>query len=217
MNREVPGQELVGTTLFDHNLGPEAEARMRAALHQVFVAGKPMSYEVEAAGAEEDDTVWYVSRWSPIERDGEVVAGLVVASDITRRVMLERLDMSESQVTEETLDEASWGVPVAAKKQTVLGLTTTARPNQPNLVEVHVAERTPEMEVIVDMNAPEQNAPGAGVVDHRKAELDAMLSPELAALVKEGKIRLINYEQLIARAGGPGRMRMPAPRRGMAP
>ena len=80
---------------------------MRAALHQVFVAGKPMSYEVEATGAEEDDTVWYVSRWSPIERDGEVVAGLVVASDITRRVMLERLDITERQAAEEKLDEAS--------------------------------------------------------------------------------------------------------------
>jgi len=67
------------------------------------------------------------------------------------------------------------------------------------------------------MNAPEQNAPGAGVVDHRKAELEAMLSPELAELVKTGKIRLINYQQLIARAGGPDRMRMPAPRQGMAP
>ena len=70
-----------------------------------------------------------------------------------------------------------WGTPVAAKKQTVLDYIATAKPDQPNLIEVHVAERTPEMEAIVDMNAPEQNAPGAGVVDHRKAELDAMLSP----------------------------------------
>ena len=46
---------------------------------------------------DEDDTVWYVSRWSPIEREGEVVAALVVASDITRRVMLERLDLDVEQ------------------------------------------------------------------------------------------------------------------------
>ena len=110
-----------------------------------------------------------------------------------------------------------WGAPVAAKKQTVLDYIASAKPDQPNLIEVHVAERTPEMEVIVDMNAPEQNAPGAGVVDHRKAELDAMLSPELAELVKTGKIRLVNYQQLIARVGGPDKMRMPAPRQGMNP
>jgi predicted glycoside hydrolase/deacetylase ChbG (UPF0249 family) len=110
-----------------------------------------------------------------------------------------------------------WGAPVAAKKKTVLDYIATAKLDQPNLIEVHVAERTPEMEVIVDMNAPEQNAPGAGVVDHRKAELDAMLSPELAELVKTGKIRLVNYQQLIARVGGADKMRMPAPRQGMNP
>ena len=42
-NREAPGEPLVGTSLFDHDLGAEAEARMRAALHQVFNGGKPMS------------------------------------------------------------------------------------------------------------------------------------------------------------------------------
>ena len=105
-NREAPGQHLVGTSLFDHDLGAEAEARMRAALHQVFTPGKPMSYEVESTGAD-DETVWYVSRWSPIEREGEVVAGLIVASDITRRVMLERLDMAEQDVI---LDSAAEGI-----------------------------------------------------------------------------------------------------------
>lgn len=108
-----------------------------------------------------------------------------------------------------------WGVPVATKKSEFLNYIATSKPDQPNLIEVHVAERTPEMDVIVDMNAPEQNAPGAGVVDHRKAELDAMLSPELAELARTGKIRLINYQQLIARVGGADKMRMPAPRRGM--
>jgi len=88
-NQEEPDQDLVGTALFDHDLGAEAEARMRAALHQVFTLGKPISYEVASRGVR-DEEAWYVSRWSPIERDGEVVASLIVASDITRRVTLER-------------------------------------------------------------------------------------------------------------------------------
>jgi hypothetical protein len=67
------------------------------------------------------------------------------------------------------------------------------------------------------MNAPEQNAPGAGVVDHRTAELASLLSPELAELARSGKIRLINYQQLITRVGGPANMHMPAPARGMTP
>ena len=89
-NREVPDQLIVGTTLFDHDLGADAEARMRAALHQVFNSGKPISYEVESRGVEGEESVWYISRWSPIERDGEVVAGLIIASDITHRVRLEQ-------------------------------------------------------------------------------------------------------------------------------
>jgi len=102
-----------------------------------------------------------------------------------------------------------WGVAVPSKKSALLELLNNARRDSVTLIEVHVAERTPEMEVIFDMNAPEQNAPGAGVVDHRKAELEAMLSPELAEMRRSGKIRLINYQQLVARAGLAS-MRAPA-------
>ena len=93
-----------------------------------------------------------------------------------------------------------WGVPVASKKSALLARLAQARPDTVSLIEVHVAERTPEMEVIFDMNAPAQNAPEAGVVAHRKAELEAMLSPELAELVRTGKIRLVTYRDLAARA-----------------
>jgi hypothetical protein len=65
------------------------------------------------------------------------------------------------------------------------------------------------MEVIYDMNAPAQNAPEAGVVAHRKAELEAMLSPELAELVKAGKIQLVTYQQLVARRGPMGTRPLP--------
>src|SRR5215213_10189318 len=101
-----------------------------------------------------------------------------------------------------------WGVPVGSKKDSLLAHLATAARDSVNLVEVHVAERTPEMEVIFDMNAPEQNAPGAGVVEHRKAELQTMLSPELDDLARSGKIRLVTYQQLVARTGLEG-MRRP--------
>jgi predicted glycoside hydrolase/deacetylase ChbG (UPF0249 family) len=94
-----------------------------------------------------------------------------------------------------------WGVPVRSKESALLAHLANPARDSVNLIEVHVAERTPEMEVIHDMNAPEQNAPGAGVADHRAAELQTMLSPELAELVRSGRIRLITYRQLVARAG----------------
>jgi predicted glycoside hydrolase/deacetylase ChbG (UPF0249 family) len=101
-----------------------------------------------------------------------------------------------------------WGVAVAAKKSTLLAHLAAAKHDTVNLIEVHVAERTPEMEVIFDMNAPSQNTADAGVVAHRKAELETMLSPELAELVRSGKIRLVTYQQVVARVGTTG-MRRP--------
>jgi predicted glycoside hydrolase/deacetylase ChbG (UPF0249 family) len=105
-----------------------------------------------------------------------------------------------------------WGEPVAAKKSALLAHLAAAKRDAVNLIEVHVAERTPEMEVIFDMNAPEQNAPEAGVVAHRSAELATMLSPELAELVRSGKIRLVTYRQLVDRVGTAGMKRPPATR-----
>jgi diguanylate cyclase (GGDEF)-like protein/PAS domain S-box-containing protein len=82
-NREARTNPVTGTTVFDHGLGPEAEARMRAALHQVFTGAKPISYEVEAGG-EGGERVRYLSRWSPLQREGKVVAALIISTDITR-------------------------------------------------------------------------------------------------------------------------------------
>jgi predicted glycoside hydrolase/deacetylase ChbG (UPF0249 family) len=106
-----------------------------------------------------------------------------------------------------------WGTAPNAKKSQLLDVLTKAPTDRPTLVEVHVAERTAEMNAIVDMNAAEQNAPGAGVVDHRKAELETMLSPELAELRKSGKIKLLTYQQLIAQQGGLSAMHRPQPER----
>ncbi|HJP60630.1 MAG TPA: ChbG/HpnK family deacetylase, partial [Gemmatimonadaceae bacterium] len=62
-----------------------------------------------------------------------------------------------------------WGEPVAQKKSALLDHLARASRDSVNLIEVHVAERTPEMEVIYDMNAPAQNSADAGVVAHRNA------------------------------------------------
>jgi hypothetical protein len=78
-----------------------------------------------------------------------------------------------------------------------------------NLIEVHVAERTPEMEAIYDMNAAAQNSADAGVAAHRNAELQTMLSPELAELIRSGKIRVLTYHQMVQRVGLSG-MKRPA-------
>lgn len=106
-----------------------------------------------------------------------------------------------------------WGVPIASKKADFLAHLASVKPGRTNLVEIHVAERTAEMEVLFDQNAASQNSRDGTplVAGHRQAELDMLLSPEFATLVRNRKIKLITYEQLIARAGGPSAMRSPPP------
>ena len=95
-----------------------------------------------------------------------------------------------------------WDKPVEAKKSRLLARIASAKTDTVNLIVLHVAERTPEMDALFDLNAPAQNSAGSGVAAHRHAELDAVLSPELAELVRSRAIQLITYEQLAARYSG---------------
>jgi predicted glycoside hydrolase/deacetylase ChbG (UPF0249 family) len=96
-----------------------------------------------------------------------------------------------------------WGEPVDRKLPRFLQILEGMKPGQPNLVVFHVAERMPEMDALIDQNAASQNVAGGGpgVSVHRHAELQALLSPEFAAWLRDGKARAITYRDLIARAG----------------
>ena len=102
-----------------------------------------------------------------------------------------------------------WGVAPGSKKSDLLAHLAKASRDTVSLIEVHVAERTPEMEAIYDMNAPDQNSADAGVAAHRNAELQTLLSPELAQLVRSGKIKLVTYQTLVGRTGLAGMHRPP--------
>jgi predicted glycoside hydrolase/deacetylase ChbG (UPF0249 family) len=92
-----------------------------------------------------------------------------------------------------------WDTPVESKKSALLARLSSARVDSVSLIVLHVAERTPEMDSLFDLNAPQQNSVGAGVGAHRQAELDAVLSPELAALVRGNAIHLVTYRDLADR------------------
>jgi predicted glycoside hydrolase/deacetylase ChbG (UPF0249 family) len=105
----------------------------------------------------------------------------------------------------------TFSTPIDAKKAELLAILGRADPKRTNLVVVHVAERTPEMDVLFDRNNAAQNSDDGlpMVARHRQGELDMLLSPELAEQVKSGKVRLTTYRQVIDRAGGPSAMRRP--------
>jgi hypothetical protein len=96
-----------------------------------------------------------------------------------------------------------WGEPVDRKLPRLVELLQGLKTNQPNLIVFHVAKGMPEMDALIDENAAEQNVAGGGpgVSAHRQAELRALLSPEFAAWLRDGKVRAITYRDLIAREG----------------
>jgi predicted glycoside hydrolase/deacetylase ChbG (UPF0249 family) len=95
-----------------------------------------------------------------------------------------------------------WGVPVETKKQEFMKFVNNLHPTNPNLVIIHIAESSPEMDVLVDMNSKlmntEDGKPKASL--HRQTELDMLLSPEFRNLVGK-KFTLINYRSLIKSKG----------------
>ncbi len=103
-----------------------------------------------------------------------------------------------------------WGVPVETKKQEFLSTVNHLSPEKPNLVIIHVAQSSPEMDVLVDMNSKLMNTddgkPKASL--HRQTELDMLLSPEFRNLVGK-KFTLISYRDLI-KAHGLEKMKAPA-------
>jgi predicted glycoside hydrolase/deacetylase ChbG (UPF0249 family) len=94
-----------------------------------------------------------------------------------------------------------WGEPIATKKSAFLNyLDTQLDPNRPNLMVLHTATPSPEMDVLVDMNSNMMNSKEGKPLTslHRQTELNALLSPEFKAMIGK-KFRLINYQQLLAK------------------
>ncbi|GGB09663.1 hypothetical protein FHW88_001054 [Mucilaginibacter sp. SG538B] len=92
-----------------------------------------------------------------------------------------------------------WGEPIATKKEAFLVYISKLNPYKPNMMVLHTATPSPEMDVLVDMNSNMMNSKEGKPLTslHRQTELNALLSPEFAAM-KGKKFQLINYQQLLA-------------------
>ncbi len=100
--------------------------------------------------------------------------------------------------------EGWYGVPPESKKDTLLSRVRARRGGPPGLLVFHVGLETPEMDALVDLNpwGPEHMS------RHRQAELRALTSPEFRTLVRDRRIRLETYADLI-RERGLGAMKAP--------
>src|ERR1700744_5136737 len=91
-----------------------------------------------------------------------------------------------------------WGEPIATKKSAFLEyLNNHLNPDRPNLMVLHTATPSPEMDAMIDMNSRlMSDKDGHSTVSlHRQTELNALLSPEFKAMIGT-KFELTNYEQL---------------------
>ncbi len=92
INRTVPGftvEQVVGTSAYDY-IPPEHQDTLRQSFERVFQTGEPVYYETTGAGAD-GTTSWYASRVGAIQHEGQVVALMVIATDITSRKQAEEL------------------------------------------------------------------------------------------------------------------------------
>ena len=74
--------------------------------------------------------------------------------------------------------------------------------NKVNLIVMHIAQDTPEMQALVDMNNPDQRSETKPLVAmHRSAELKILLSKRFQDLVKSGAIKLVTYRDIVKNQG----------------
>lgn len=91
-----------------------------------------------------------------------------------------------------------WGEPVASKKQAfmkVLGNLSAKAPA--NMVILHIAQATPEMDAMTDMNSSMMSSNASS---HRQTELNMVLSSEFQGMVGK-QFELVTYRDLIKQLG----------------
>ena len=91
--------------------------------------------------------------------------------------------------------------PIAEKQSAFRAYVDSLPPAHTNLVVIHVAQSTPEIRALVDMNNATQNTAGGEPLmsQHRQAELDMLL--QFARGPASRRVTLVNYASLIARLG----------------
>ncbi len=92
-----------------------------------------------------------------------------------------------------------WAEPVATKKKAFMDYVTNhLNPDRPNLVVIHTATPSPEMDALTDANSKlMSDKNGKSIVSlHRQTELNMILSPDFTNLNGK-KFRMTNYTQLL--------------------
>jgi chitin disaccharide deacetylase len=98
--------------------------------------------------------------------------------------------------------QTMFGVSIETKQDEFLKQVAHLPNDKVNLIVMHVAEATPEMNALVDMNNKDQHSNSKPLVAmHRSAELKALLSKQFQDMVKRGAVKLVTYRDLVKKEG----------------
>jgi len=98
--------------------------------------------------------------------------------------------------------QTMFAVSIETKKDEFLKRLADLSNDKVNLMVMHVAEATPEMNALVDMNNTDQHSDTKPLVAmHRSAELNTLLSTEFQTMVKSGDVKLVTYRDLVKEPG----------------
>ena len=98
--------------------------------------------------------------------------------------------------------QTMFAVSVENKKEEFLKRLAGLSKDKVNLMVMNVAQATPEMNALVDMNNSDQHSDTKPLVAmHRSAELNTLLSMEFQKMVKNGEVKLVTYRDLVKEEG----------------
>lgn len=98
--------------------------------------------------------------------------------------------------------QTMFAVSIETKKNEFLKQVAGLPKDKVNLMVMHVAQATPEMNALVDMNNADQHSDIKPVVAmHRSAELNALVSKQFQDMIKRGAVKLVTYRDLVQSVG----------------
>jgi predicted glycoside hydrolase/deacetylase ChbG (UPF0249 family) len=98
--------------------------------------------------------------------------------------------------------KSMYSIPLDSKKSRFLELLQNLDRHKVNLMVFHIAEDTPEMRALVDMNDAKMHSNTEPLTAmHRSKELSILLSKEFQDIVKSGSIKLVTYRDLVKEEG----------------
>jgi predicted glycoside hydrolase/deacetylase ChbG (UPF0249 family) len=121
------------------------------------------------------------------------------------RAVVEKLAKKYNLAISRYFDEnyqTMFGVSVETKKNEFLKQVAGLPKDKVNLMVMHVAQATAEMNALVDMNNADQHSDTKPLVSmHRSAELNTLLSKQFQDMIKRGAVKLITYRDLVKMEG----------------